>query len=79
MSAMKYALNPASHAGPDSMPRYGGKITFPAPEEHGKQGKANNDDIAAGPVFRFFHDFLSFDFPKGDSRFLFSNIAYHFY
>ena len=51
----------------------------PGAEEHGKQGKANNDDIAAGPIFRFFHDFLSFDFPKRDSRFLFSNIAYHFY
>lgn len=71
MSAMKYALE-------SGQPRRSGfhaqirrEDHVPGAEEHGKQGKANNDDIAAGPVFRFFHDFLSFDFPKRDSRFLF--------
>lgn len=60
MSAIKYALNPASHCGPDSMPRYGGKITFPAPEEHGKQCETDNDDVACRPIFRLFHVFSPF-------------------
>ena len=57
MSAMKYALNPASHAGPDSMPRYGGKITFPAPKNMEKRAKPTT--MMSRPA-RFFVSFMNF-------------------
>ena len=57
MSAMKYALNPASHAGPDSMPRYGGKITFPAPKN--MENRAKPTTMISRPA-RFFVSFMVF-------------------
>ena len=39
MSAMKYAEKPPSHSGPASTPRYGGKITLPAPKNIANNAK----------------------------------------
>ena len=55
ISARKYALNPASHCGPDSMPRYGGKITFPAPKNMENSAKPTT---MMSRVARFFVSFM---------------------
>ena len=39
MSAMKYAEKPPSHSGPASTPRYGGKMTLPAPKNIANNAK----------------------------------------
>ena len=66
MSAIKYALNPASHCGPDSMPRYGGKITFPAPKNMENSAKPTTIMSRAA---RFFVSFMfSLLLPSGRGR-----------
>ena len=76
ISAIKYALNPASHCGPDSMPRYGGKMTFPAPKNMENRAKPTTTMSRSA---RFFVSFMSPLLFAARCRrpFRFPNIGYH--